>query len=366
MALVVRDLSGRALFVVDDDGKGRDDSGKVVAQPAGSDAAGRKLATQAARWLKDGPPAESNADRKVLMDLAIGDVATAATQAEFGIPTGACVADRVSAIKYVKHQAGVWYQENVNDAIALVAASVAADGAPPEVNPGYVSTSFTTSGFALAAKLPKRLLKNADFDLKKRALRRLVNGLRLAREYRISQLLTTSTNFAAANRIAAGSKWNGGVNPSPLTDLFSALAASVLPANTLILPEVVAQYFYSLPGTGAQVTPYVQGGGELPRILFARQKLLSGGTKYLWAPNAGTGAVNVALVRVADDVETDIPTVMTFRWLCEEGSRGRVVDGVLVREFDGADDTSWLVVAHNDADVIISNQVGAVITGAMA
>jgi hypothetical protein len=75
--------------------------------------------------------------------------------------------------------------------------------------------------------------------------------------------------------------------------------------------------------------------------------------------------VNVALVRAPQD-DLTIPTSLTCRWLgdAQDGERR---DGILVRTFEDARTRStWIVCAHNDAEVFISNQVGALITGAMA
>lgn len=351
---LVRDLrTGRPIGYIDGD-VARDTSGKVVGEASDTEDESVRLAKSAATWM-DG--------RQVLMDLAPTDVSTPSVQADFGIPSGDCIADQVSAVKYVKHIQGYWFGENVADAISLPMGNTSANASPPEINPGYTKTLFTTVGYALAARLPRGLVDNADFDLKRRATRRLVEGLRLAREYRVAQLVTTAANFAAANQIAAAAKWNGGVTPTPLTDLFKALGASVLPSNRLIISENVAQYFYQ--NTTAQVRDYVQAGGELPQVLFAKQKVLQGGaTQYVWAPST---PANVAVVRVTDDPETDIPTTMTFRWLGADGIKdGKRVAGMLVRSFFvKQDDCYWIVAAHNDAEVIVSNQVGAVITGAL-
>jgi len=354
--MLIRDLaSGRPLAFLDGD-RLRDDSGKPVAERAGDDKQTLKLADRAAAWM---------VGRQVLMDLGMPDVALPATQADLGIPALECVADQVSPIKYVPHDRGYFFYENVGDAVQLVIGNGTEAGAMTEVNLAVSKTNFTTNGYALAAKLPRQLVANADFDVKKRVTRRLCEALRLGRETRVASLMTTSSSYAAGNVNAAVAKWNGGVNPTPLTDLFKALAASYLPANAVVLPENAAQYFHYVSGTGAQVRDFVQGGGQLPHICYARAKTLSAGVlSYVWSPSLPT---NVALVRVPVDIETDIPTSMTLRWLGEgDVADGERRDGVLVREyFAPQDDATWIVVAHNDVEVMVSNQVGALITGAL-
>lgn len=350
--MLIRDLASGRPFAFLDGERLRDVNGKPVAARAGDDKQALKLADRAAAWMGGKP---------VLMDLGPGDVVVPATEADFGIPALECIADVVSPVKYVKHDRGYFFYESVGDAVQLVVTSGTADAQAMEVNLAIAKTQFTTTGYGIAAKLPRQILANADFDLKTRVTRRLVAALRLAREARMAALLTTTGNWPAGNQVAAAAKWDGGTSPNPLVDLFGALKASYLPATTLILPENAAPYFFV-----SQLQTYVQAGGELPRILFARAKQQAGGSPvYVWSPSLPT---NVALVRVPADVETDIPTSMTLRWLGDGGVKdGERRDGVLVREFFAPqDDATWLVIAHNDVETQISNQVGALITGALA
>jgi hypothetical protein len=388
--LIVRDAQGRILCRLEgDDATPRDEAGKVIAQRAGKDSETKTLTRLAAHWMSGGP---------ALLDLGPSDVLKPGTEAEYSIPdsTMGCVADRVSPVKFVKHDQGYWYTENVGDAIQLVITTVDTVGDPPELSPGYTATLFRTVGYALRVKLPRELLGNADFDLKKRATRRLCEALRLSREARVATLLTTSANYLAANRIAASAKWNS-TTGAPLTDLFKALAASYLPADTLVMPEIAAQYFYGNNGgttNPTQVKDYVQAYGPMPSVAMARSKqLYNGAPAYTWMP---TGIGNVALVRTTtydayyehhngksvpwneprpewepNDRETDIGTSATFRWLGDGGPDGLRVGGVLVREFldktsSGGTGDTWIVVAVNDIEVVVSNKVGAIITGAVA
>src|ERR1700722_15928090 len=218
----VLDREGRTVCFLDGDNAiPRDDSGKVIGERSGNDEHTTDLTRCAARWMTG---------QRALLDLGVTDVTQPATQADFGIASldRECVADVVSPIKYVKKISGYWYTENVSDSLQLVIANVDLGGAPPGVGPGFTRsnrTLFTTNSRALATHLPREVLANADFDLKARATRRLVEALRLSREARVATLLTTAANFAASNRVAASAKWNGG-SGLPLTDLFSALGKS--------------------------------------------------------------------------------------------------------------------------------------------
>lgn len=357
MPTLLRDLLGRPVGFLDGE-RVRDDGGKPLAGRVGSDGQERTLSGLGADWM---------VGRKVLLDIArgelgIGDVATAAFQADYGIPTSDVVADEVSAVRYVPHDRGVWYPENAADAIQLAETAAPAAGSGfGTIYPGFTSTTFTTTGYAIGAKIPRQLNANADMNLKKRATRRVIEALRLAREVRVATLLTTSTNWASANRVTATAKWNGGATANPLLDMMNALAASYLPANILIMPESSAQYFYVQPQTSTGIRDYIQARGEMPKILYARaKKSLSGAPAYVWAPS---NPVAVALVRVTDD-PLDYPSSQTFRWLGDARDGARV-EGILVREFQDEGLNTWIVGSHNDAEVIVSNQVGAIITGAV-
>jgi hypothetical protein len=359
--MFVRDVdTGRPLF----DFEGRAPGGEKVAGRSGADEQHTYLARVASRWATGQRLAKDADERKFLLDLAPADVVTQTTRAEFDIPTGDYVADVVSQVKLVPNDRGYWYLESVTDALKIVAPLQSADSSPPEVNPTYAKTAFATQAYALAAKLPLEIVSNADWDVKLSATKYLVNALRLSREVRVAALLTTTANWAAGNQVTAISKWNGGsTTAAPLNDLFKALAASYLPANVVVLSENVAQYYYGNPAVGANITvmrDYVQSGGEMPRALFARAKQLTGGVPaYVWGPALPT---NVPVIRTPDS----IPTTVTFRWLGEGGPDGEAQDGFLVREYiDERDRSCYLVVAHNDTEVFVSNQVGALIVGAL-
>lgn len=343
------DLTGAAVFV---EGETlRDESGKVLARAVDRGEQTRQLSNYAASWM----------DGRILMDLGPGDVATAATQADFGIPENDCVADTVSRVRLVSRDRGVYFVQSATDAISLPIADVDGTGAPGQISGNYTPVPFATKPYALAAKLPRMLVSNADFDVKARELRRLVEALRLGREKRVADQLTAPATWAAANRIAPGAnKWNGGTTPNPLGDLFAALKAAYLPANTLVMSESVAPYFFT-----STVQTFVQAGGRLPRIVVAgAQYLLNGAQVYAWGP---ASTVNVPLLRCPDDPKA-YPSALTFRWNVAPMSPGEsVVNGISVRTFfDPRTDSDYVVCAHNDTEVVLSNQVGAIISGAIA
>lgn len=351
----VRSLdTGRTLGHIEGDTL-RDPNGKVTARRVGSDKKARTLSQTAALFM---------GERSVLMDLAIGDVATAATKLAIAIPEGDYVADEVSAVQYVNHDRGVWYPEDPFDAIKLPLPSTDSDASPPMLPPKFTPTSFVTKGYALATQIPRPTKNNADFDLMAFCLRRLVEALRLAREYRVATLLTTAASYATSNQIAPVAKWDGGVGAIPLTDVFAGLAASTLPPNAIVLSEAVEPLFYG-SATSPSIRDFVQAGGKLPRPIVARARTSSGGApQYIW----GTAtSANVPVIRAGVDPAL-FPTSLTFRWL-GEGPDGKNSYGMRVRSFfDSASDSFYLAVIHNDAEVITNSAgtVGSLIVGAAA
>jgi hypothetical protein len=260
----------------------------------------------------------------------------------------------------VGHDRGVYYEEDASIAIKPAQPVMTVGGAVPLTDSLWNSANFIAPGYALGSKLPRGVIGNADWDIKTRTVKRIVEGLRLLREIRVAKLLTTTGSFAAANQITPAAKWNG-AGATPLADLFNGLAASYLPANVLILPEILAPGFYV---QGSTVRDYVQAGGPLPRVVVARaKKMVAGAPQYVWAPATPS---NVTLVRSTPDDPDKLMTSRTYRWVGSAGD-GEQVDGMLVRVFEvPEEDSTYVVVSHSDKEVIVDNRVGATIVSAYA
>ena len=364
MPIAVKDLDGKVCFHIDGE-FARDDAGSVIGQPGRqSIGAEQKLSFLASRWMsgRSAPSFSTKDEKPVLLDLAPTDLSTPSAQASFGLEDGECIADKVSPIRPTKHLQGIWYAETVGDATPLVTAEANLDGAPNLLSPSFTPTTFTTIGYALAVKLPVELIANADFDLKRRATRFLVEKLRLAREKRVAALLTTTANWAAGNRVAIPAKWNGGTTANPMADMFSALAVSALPANVIVLPEQIAQYFYQNANSTA-MRDYVQSGGEMPKVLFARA--LQKSRKVLIADEPTRG-VDVGSRRAIYDLIVDQAAqgsgVLVISSDGEEvlGLAHRILvirAGRVVAELTGADMTEEKVLTAAFADPITSGSI---------
>lgn len=371
--MLVCDVNGRSLFHLEGD-RVRDDGGKTVGGRAGSDKHAHALSELAAAWMRDGADGASaswdprakaiDTERKFLLDLSPADVAQQSTKAEFGTPMATeFIADQVSPIHYITNDRGAFYPESEVDGLQLPLASASQDAPPAEINPLYLApVKFVCTGYALAARIPRPIANNADFDIKARALRILCRKLRLAREVRVAKLLMTSANWASGNvNTVTTGKWNGGTTPNQINDMFVAMAKSWLPVDTMIMVESALQYFFGSSGS-SNTRDYVQAGGPMPNVVIARALYeVSGAAAYVWGP---TNPINVPLVRIGTS-PMDLQTSVTLRWLGEVDG-ANAIEGMLVREFfDSATDAYWIVCAHSDSEQFVNNKVGGLIAAAI-
>ncbi len=370
--ICVKDTSGRTVGYLDDETI-RDINAKVIAHRVSGDREALALSDATARLMTgrqvSSVPTKDGKGKLVAMDLGMPDVASAtAARASFvQMPDQPYIADAVAPPLMIKHDRGTYWLENVGDSIQLAIANETVAGAPaPEFSPAYTSTTFATVGFGLAVRMPIRgSYGNADFDLPLAAMRRCVEGLRLAREIRVANLMTTAANWATANQVAAATKWNNATGANPLKDMFAARATSWLAPTAIAMSESVEQFWFQNAGSTA-VRDFVQSGGVLPRPLIGRaRKMVAGVPSFVW----GTTACNAVLLREVEDVSTEIGTARTLRWLGKSPD-GEEKDGFLTRAFvtiEG-DKVYYTVATHNDLEVLLDNpsRIGALVTGVVA
>lgn len=310
-------------------------------------------------------------------DLAIRDVATAATRATYIQAPLEATADIVCPVTLVSTSYGSWLQDNVSTDVPndTVDQGGSAGGSPTELNPQLSNTPYdATSSQALAVTLPAELFANPDIDLEKFAIRRLVNAFKLRREQRVVKLLTTSTNFLAANRVAAAAKWDqafAATTATPIIDVFAAMQPSLYTPTHIVFTEALAHYFFANP----QVYQFLTAIGEsqsrvFPEVVIGTMRNTQGGTvNYLWG--AGNSA-NAVLVYAPTDQPEAVATSRTLRFIGDAPDTKKVVEanGFMLRKmFDarrGPKGAFNYVLVANDVEVMLNNQLGAIITGAGA
>ena len=302
-------------------------------------------------------------------ELGQNDVQTQATIATSKAPSleGIAIADIVCPVTFVSKTSGTWLSEDVAQDVAKpVVQQVSGTGPVPELNPKLTSTAFdATNALALAVELPTETLDNADLDLVKLSIRRLVNAFRLDREIRVANLLTTTANWPTTNRTAAATKWNG-VSPTPLVDVFAAMAKSIILPTYLVLPESASQYFFSQ----GSVYQHLTAGGPIPKpIVASLRKTTAGVADFVWNLTATTASA--VLIYAGAEPEA-VSTARTFRYVGDAPDRAAAEEsnGYLLRSFvnerQGARGKQSLVLVANDADKILSGQFGGIITNVIA
>lgn len=299
-------------------------------------------------------------------ELGQSSVQTQGTIATSKAPALDTIADIVCPVTLVSKNSGTWLSEDVAQDLAKpVIAQVAATGSVPTLNPKLTSSAFdATNGRALAVEVPSETWDNADLDMRKLSIRRLVNAFKLDRELRIASLLLTSTNWPSGNVTAAAVKWNG-TSPTPLVDVFTALGKSIVAPSCLVMTEPAAQWFFSQ----TSVFQYLSSGGPLPHVVVAKlRKTISAVADYVWG--SATSA-NAFLVYAGSDPD-DVSTARTLRWIGDapDKTAAEEANGYLLRSFflerQGARGKRALVLTANDADAILSGQLGGIITGVLA
>lgn len=316
-----------------------------------------------------------------LLDLRPSDVNSGVAYGFFAPDLDPC-ADEASAIVPVTQQIGARFYEDPLSATKLSLPNAAEPGAQvATTNIAPLKVSYDCVQYGLAADVPAGLIAQADFDLLKATAYRLAIGLRLAREVRVANLLTTVGTWASANQrvLGATTKWNGGSSADPIADLFAVMGASTLPITDIIMSEAVVPLFVtSNAATVTRVQNFLMAWGELedmqnthqfPRITVANMKTVAGSgatpvPSYVWGSST---AANVVLLRRPANEEA-LSSCRTFRYVGDTPD-GVSKNGYLVRTFwldhNTARGGEGIVVVSNDSEKVLSNTVGGIITGAI-
>jgi hypothetical protein len=328
--------------------------------------------------------------RQVLMDLAPSDV-----HIESGLPNFAGgysledgVADLAAPVIPTAKDSDKYFIWNSANAFSRVIPNITAPGAPPsEVSPTLSNSPFQTVPYALATAITLEVEANADAPLRpyQAAVDRLHNALRLEREYRVMNLLTTSANWSSNNvlTLAAGAQWDNGPASDPIGNIHYIIQKSARRITRIIAGEPIVQamqrnqavrsYYFAKDDTGRTVMPTGEELAALfkiPPIISANMKYTSGGAlTYVW-PSAATSASSVVFIcepkLIPPTDQRDIMTAATFRWTNAPMEGMTVTGGFAVRSyFDqrrGPRGSRIVVLAHNDVEVMTSTIVGGLLT----
>lgn len=357
-----------------------------------SDLAGRYNASQVAKAV--GHPVRMRDARGVgqlvTMDLGVTDVHIPSAMPNYA--AGYTLADGVAdiampVIMAPKQQDKFFTWDSANAFKRVLPTSASAGGAVGEVNPTLSNASYTTQEYALASVIPTEVEANADSPLRpfEAATVRVMNALRLEREIRVQAKLTASGSWDANNVIALGATamWNNGSTSDPLKNLQDLKEKSLMRLTRLIFTEPAYHAFVRNPAVKSYwafkaddglVVPdpaKISAVLRLPPIVVADMKYTSGGVAtYVWPAAAGASSAVVAVHEPPQNPPTsqqDVATSYTFRWAGGSAPDGTITAGFLVRSFydpkRGPRGSRYLVIVHNDAEVMTSTVVGGLITG---
>lgn len=337
----------------------------------------------------------SSGDRKFAMDLTADDVhiQQALADAVLGYKLQDGIADDVVRVIPVSKQSDHYYEWDKKDTFEQVASINAAPGASvPEIGTRLSSSTFSTRPYALAAFVPADVEANADSKIQPRrqAVRRLMNALKLAREYRIAAMLRDPANYAAGFKATLGgtAKWNAGSDSDPVQDIYNRMQATGMPVTSMILSERTWQDF-SLNANVQKFGTYKDSVDPIARAESANKL-----TALLGLPpvkigrmkgfNASTG--NLEYVWGDDVIFThepqgeglsldgqDIATAYTFRWTAPFGAMqgidaSMMPGGFFIRQYfakeRGTLGGTVIVCGHYDSDKFLSDFVSGLIVGA--
>ncbi len=332
-------------------------------------------------------------ETKVLMDLGVGDVhiPSAMSNIALGYHLLDGVADIALPVIPTVKQSDYWFTWSSANAFTPVAVGMAATGgSPQEVSPALSKTQYTAQEYALASYVPTEVEANADAPLQpyQAAVDMVMAKLRMAREFRVEALLTTSGNWNSNNvlALATGQQWNNGGSSDPVANIHYICDRSYDTVTRIVMGRPVFEALqrnqavraYHFAKTNDPALPNAQELSrilELPPIIVADMKYTnaSGAPTYVWPSVAGSASSVVLLHEPSQNPPTsgrDNATGYTYRWTGAQAADGTVTGGFLVRSYydnrRGARGGRVIVIVHNDAEVVTGSILGALITGVIA
>ena len=198
--------------------------------------------------------ASHNADRRLMADYAAadrrlmaqntGDVRVETPVQNFmqGYALTDGIADVVCPVIEVDQPSKQYWEWNSADAFQRPGNVETAPGAVVrEISPRLSKTRFDTIERALGAAVPTEVINaaQAPIDPLAAAVRRVQNAMRLEREIRVAQLLTTAANWDSSlvTTLTGTTKWNGGTSSDPIGDLIKIIQGSWAPVTRIVMGE---------------------------------------------------------------------------------------------------------------------------------
>lgn len=291
---------------------------------------------------------------------------------------GKLIADRVSPVILVDKKSDSFHKFVQKDSTTAVDNRVGERGAIPEVTIENATDSYTCLGYGLRGPVSRALQATADVavDPKQRTAKNIMLRNMLQREIRVADQIMTSGNWASANTAAATAAWSNHTTGVPLTDIQTAREA--VPAggdeDSLLIGVCALEVFHDLIShpqirdLHGTMTGQINAS-TLASYLGLDELLVSDAQKN----TANTGqAVSLSRIWLATAFAmVRVPRTLmgldqqlfscTFRRKIAGSA-----NGILVREWhvenEGTEGTDHLAVTHEDAEKIIQNNQGFLLT----
>lgn len=303
--------------------------------------------------------------------LTPGDVSTAdaMAQAAMMFESNAYIADEVCPLQRVNDRTGIYYKYDRDQARSLIETRVGAMSKSKEISPDISTGTYLVEDHSLQ-DVVAGVTENANPSLRLRAgaATRIADRLALMREYRVSQLLGTSTNYAAANRFPLGAafKWNGGASADPIKDMLTAIEAMRTDCTHVVMSDIVWHAAQQNSAIKTILASQFDNKGLLrtadfglyfgvPNVMVTKAEYEdgAGARKRIWSE------ADLILLSV-NDAPDERTFARTFR--LNQGAGGFVSSSWVDMEM-GPNGTHKAKISHADDEVIVASDYGAIITG---
>lgn len=154
------------------------------------------------------------------VDAALSAFATA-------YPNGGFLADRLSPIVSVEKRSDVFFKRLRRDVSSVVNDAIGAKGRANESSYDVIEDNYSVKSRALSDYVTDSLIRNADAPLDPRqlAVQNIMQRLGLARDARVSALLTSTGSYASGHHAGASVVWTNKTTGVPVEDINGAIAA---------------------------------------------------------------------------------------------------------------------------------------------
>lgn len=309
--------------------------------------------------------------RLALALLSPSDVTTAEpmAQAAMMFESNSYIADEVCPIQRVSDRTGIYYKYDRDQARSLIETRVGPMSKSKEISPDISTGTYLVEDHSLQ-DVVAAVTDNANPSLRLRASAavRIADRLAMMREYRVSTLLGTAANYAAANQFPLGGayKWNGGGSADPVKDMLAAIEAMRVDCTHAVMSDIVWHAAQQNSAIKTILASQFDNKGLLrtqdfglyfgiPNVMITKAEYenSAGARKRIWSE------ADLVLLNV-----NDAPDARTFArtFRLNQGAGGFVASSWIDPEM-GPSGTHKAKISHADDEAIIASDYGAIITG---